>query len=99
LARALINEPAILILDEPTGALDPASRDCFYKTICDMNREIGTTIIMVSHDSNDIENCAKKIVFIDRTLKFFGDFSEFKKYDEESEKHYFNHKHESECKC
>lgn len=98
LARALINEPTILILDEPTGALDPSSRNCFYETICDMNRKEGTAIIMVSHDSHDIENCAKKIAFIDQTLKFYGNFEEFKKHDDE-QKHYFSHKHEGNCKC
>lgn len=99
LARALINEPTILVLDEPTGALDPSSRDCFYKTICDMNRINKTTIIMVSHDSHDIENSAKKIAFIDQTLKFYGDFTEFRKYDSSKQEHYFNHNHGKNCKC
>ena len=106
LARALINEPTILVLDEPTGALDPSSRDCFYKTICDMNHKFGTTIIMVSHDSHDIEHCSKKIAFIDQTLKFHGNIADFKNNEISEEKHYFNHNHDhskhthgENCKC
>jgi zinc transport system ATP-binding protein len=89
LARALINEPSILVLDEPTGALDPSSRECFYNTISDMNKK-GVTIIMVSHDSRDIEKYAQKIAFIDRTLKFCGNFADF---NIDAHKHYFNHNH------
>lgn len=96
LARALINEPKILVLDEPTGALDPTSRDCFYKTICDMNHKFDTTVIMVSHDSHDIENCAKEIAFIDQTLKFYGKIADFK---HDAHEHYLNHGHKSECQC
>jgi zinc transport system ATP-binding protein len=89
LARALINSPTILILDEPTGALDPLSSECFYETIRDMNKENDTTIIMVSHDFHDMENYAKTIAFIDTTLKFHGDW---KGFSLSGTQHYFNHK-------
>ena len=91
LARALINDPAILVLDEPTGALDPSSRVCFYKTILEMNKENGTTIIMVSHDFHDIENYVKTIAFIDAKILFYGDLDVFLS---SVQHHYFNHKHE-----
>lgn len=91
LARALISDPAILVLDEPTGALDPSSRVCFYKTILEMNKERGTTIIMVSHDFHDIENYVKTIAFIDTKILFYGDLNVFLS---SVQHHYFNHKHE-----
>ena len=91
LARALISDPAILVLDEPTGALDPSSRGCFYKTILEMNKKNGTTIIMVSHDFHDIENYVKTIAFIDTKILFYGDLDVFLS---SVQHHYFNHKHE-----
>ena len=91
LARALINSPTVLILDEPTGALDPSSRRCFYNTIREMNGN-GATVIMVSHDFHDMEKYVKTIAFIDRELLFYGKSQDFL---EEGAKHYFKHKREN----
>jgi zinc transport system ATP-binding protein len=88
LARALINSPTVLILDEPTGALDPSSRKCFYNTIREMN-DNGATVIMVSHDFHDMEKYVKTIAFIDRELLFYGKSQDFL---EDGAKHYFKHK-------
>jgi zinc transport system ATP-binding protein len=95
LARALISQPQVLVLDEPTGALDPSSRVCFYKTILEMNEKNGTTIIMVSHDFHDIENYVKTIAFIDTEIIFYGKLNDFLSNEQH---HYFNHggKHKTE---
>ncbi len=50
LARAICGAKKILVLDEPVAALDPAATANMYEIIDDLNREDGTTIIMVSHD-------------------------------------------------
>jgi len=93
LARALIGKPSILVLDEPTGALDPSSRDCFYNTILRFNRDSGTTIIMVSHDWHDCENYAKTLAYIDGELKYCGNFQNF---NADARNHYFYHAHKCE---
>lgn len=93
LARALVSNPSILILDEPTGALDPTSRDCFYSTLKEMNEEHSVTIIIVSHDSHEIGNFAKSILFLDRQVLYFGNF---KGFSESSVAHYFHHSHDEE---
>ena len=91
LARALIDSPTILILDEPTGALDPSSRSCFYGTIKKMNEEFSTTVIMVSHDFHEIRNYVKTVALIDRVLLSYTKSEDFLSGEAT---HYFKHEHE-----
>jgi putative ABC transport system ATP-binding protein len=49
-ARALANEPAIILADEPTGNLDVTNKQEIVKLLADLNQKQGTTIIMVTHD-------------------------------------------------
>jgi len=55
IARALINEPAILMADEPTGNLDPEVSEGIFKLFLEINRS-GTAILMATHDYNLIKN-------------------------------------------
>ncbi len=50
LARALALDPDVLFLDEPTSGLDPISADDFDRTISEINRLLGTTVVMITHD-------------------------------------------------
>ncbi|MEY3369119.1 MAG: hypothetical protein RI973_2274 [Bacteroidota bacterium] len=50
LARAFSNDPKILFADEPTGNLDPETHDVVEKLLFDLNREMGTTLVLVTHD-------------------------------------------------
>lgn len=77
LARALIREPQLLILDEPTTALDPQVREKFFAILKRYNEEQGTAIIMVTHDTADIGRYAKKLCYLDQEIIFYGDFHEF----------------------
>lgn len=99
LARALVSKPDILIFDEPSTALDPNSRKDFFLLIQKLNKEKGTTIILITHDTGYIGNYANKLLYIDRTLIHFGAISDFcasKKigpYFEKNDEHIIWHQH------
>jgi putative ABC transport system ATP-binding protein len=61
IARGLVNSPAILLADEPTGNLDSENSAAVLKLIKDLNRRLGQTILMITHDS-DAASYADRIV-------------------------------------
>ena len=62
-ARALVNKPAIIMADEPTGNLDTKTGDEIMEMLLTLNKEIGTTLIIVSHDP-EIARLAERIIYI-----------------------------------
>lgn len=77
LARAIVNDPELLVLDEPTAALDPETRGRFYAMIADINRSRGVTVLLVTHDSGAIGEHASKMLYLDKKVLFYGGFDEF----------------------
>ncbi|MBL0226867.1 MAG: metal ABC transporter ATP-binding protein [Geobacteraceae bacterium] len=77
LARAMVNEPELLILDEPTAALDPETRQRFYQMIADINRTRGVTVLLVTHDTGVIGQHASKMLYLDKRMLFYGSFEDF----------------------
>jgi ribosome-dependent ATPase len=57
LAVAVLHEPAILILDEPTSGVDPIARDQFWRTLIDLSRNDGVTIFITTHFMNEADRC------------------------------------------
>jgi putative ABC transport system ATP-binding protein len=62
LARALSQEPRVLLLDEPTSALDPAARDAVEATLADLRRRLEISLIVVSHDPEQARRLAERAV-------------------------------------
>ncbi len=60
-ARALMNRPALLLADEPTGALDSRSGEQVMDLLLDLN-QIGQTLLIVTHDARLAERCASRII-------------------------------------
>ncbi len=77
LARALVNNPELLVMDEPSTGLDPEARDDFYELIRKLNREKGVTVIMITHDTGQIGHYAKKLLYLDKKVVFYGSFNSF----------------------
>jgi ABC-2 type transport system ATP-binding protein len=64
IARALINKPKLLFLDEPTNGLDPKGRRDIHDLLITLNREHGTTIFLSTHLLDDVERLCKRIAII-----------------------------------
>ncbi|AEM21594.1 ZnuC, ABC-type Mn/Zn transport system, ATPase component [Brachyspira intermedia PWS/A] len=96
LARTLISEPDLLVLDEPTNGVDRETIDLIYKILQDLNKEKKVTIIMVTHDVEKMSNISNRVFCFEE-----GSLVELEKkqiYDELSHKH----KHpnsDSVCSC
>jgi putative ABC transport system ATP-binding protein len=61
LARAFVVQPAVLLADEPTGSLDFATGDSIMNLMFDLNREQGTTLLLVTHDRAIAQRCQRRI--------------------------------------
>lgn len=77
IAKALVNEPQLLILDEPTTGIDLETQDKFYALLRKLNSENKITIILASHDLDAINKLANKIACVNRKMSFHGDAREF----------------------
>lgn len=65
IARAVINRPAIILADEPTGNLDSENSDIVLAMLAQLNREIGQTIVMITHNPEAAEVANRKVVMRD----------------------------------
>jgi len=61
LARAFVVEPAVLLADEPTGSLDFATGERVMELMFEMNRESGTTLVLVTHDRSIAARCDRQL--------------------------------------
>lgn len=61
LARAFVVQPALLLADEPTGSLDFATGEQVMRLMFDLNRELGTTLVLVTHDRSIAAQCEKRV--------------------------------------
>jgi ABC-2 type transport system ATP-binding protein len=79
IAMALLHDPKILFLDEPTIGLDVVAKDVVGKFLAEVNRDRGTTIILTTHDLVDIEEiCPRLIMVDDGKLLFDGELKKLR---------------------
>ena len=74
IAGVLAMEPDYLILDEPTAGLDPMGRDAILGKVMELHRELGLTVVLVSHSMEDVARYVNRIIVMDEgTVKFDGE--------------------------
>jgi zinc transport system ATP-binding protein len=77
LCRALVSDPELLILDEPSTALDPQTREHFFTLAERLNKDKNVTLIIITHDTADIGQYAGKLLYLDKRVIFYGGFADF----------------------
>ncbi|WP_366510595.1 ATP-binding cassette domain-containing protein [uncultured Pseudacidovorax sp.] len=90
LARALIMDPPLLLLDEPTAGLDPAASDSFCELLRGLHRELGLTVVMVTHDLDTLFDLSTRIaVLADQRVIALGSAREVMAVDHPFIREYF----------
>lgn len=79
IARALAGEPLILVLDEPFAGVDSSSKADFYNLLQKLNRELKVTILLTSHDIDEVSKEAKNILFLNQSVIYCGPSESFDK--------------------
>lgn len=77
IARALVSDPGLLILDEPTVGVDAENVHSFYEMLGDLNKRIGITLVLVTHDIGTITDKVTHVACLNKHLYFHGNTREF----------------------
>jgi len=77
LAKAMVAEPKLLLLDEPTSGVDTSSKKEFYNVLERLNKERGITVILSSHDIGVITKIANRVLCVNRSQFFCGENEDF----------------------
>ena len=76
IAKALAGQPSLLVLDEPTTGVDAESQESLAELLATLHRELGVTIVYVSHEFGAVEHHVERLVLVRRTIVFDGRPSE-----------------------
>jgi zinc transport system ATP-binding protein len=77
IARALVADPELLILDEPTVGVDAEAQERFYQLLDTLRKESGMTLLMVSHDIGVVTEHVGQVACLNRKLHFHGSPADF----------------------
>ncbi|MCA1025462.1 ABC transporter ATP-binding protein [Cytobacillus kochii] len=91
IARALVSEPKLLILDEPTVGVDAQHVQSFYHMLEDLNKNRGITLLLVTHDIGTISERVSHVACMNKTLHFHGKTEEFERLDKAEVSTFYGH--------
>jgi zinc transport system ATP-binding protein len=77
IARAIVNTPDVLFLDEPTAGVDAETQTRFYEMLFELNRRERLTIVLITHDFSVITKHVNKVACVNQRLFFHGTHEEF----------------------
>lgn len=77
LAKAMVAEPKLLLLDEPTSGVDTSSKKDFYNILDQLNKEREITVILSSHDIGVITKIANRVLCLNKSQFFCGENADF----------------------
>ncbi|MCS1352722.1 metal ABC transporter ATP-binding protein [Mechercharimyces sp. CAU 1602] len=80
IARALVSRPKWLVLDEPTVGLDQESIGSLYEQLLSLQRDHHLTLLVVTHDMQDVLTYAERVVYLQRRILFDGAITEWSQY-------------------
>ncbi|WP_409289311.1 metal ABC transporter ATP-binding protein [Peribacillus sp. SCS-37] len=82
IARALVSEPELLILDEPTVGVDVKNVNQFYEMLEDLNKKLNITLVLVTHDVGVISDKVTHVACLNKNLHFHGESKEYHSLEE-----------------
>ncbi|WP_027964314.1 metal ABC transporter ATP-binding protein [Halalkalibacillus halophilus] len=91
IARAIVNKPSLLILDEPTVGVDTENVENFYKLLSDLNKQLGISLILVSHDIGSITTHVTDLLCLNKTIHYHGNPSDFESMTDEQRSQLYGH--------
>ncbi|MFD1849462.1 metal ABC transporter ATP-binding protein [Oceanobacillus bengalensis] len=91
IARALVNDPRLLILDEPTVGVDVENVKRFYELLKQLHENNNITLLLVTHDTGTMTEHATDIVCLNKTLHFHGRPADFSSLNEEDFSRFYGH--------
>ena len=90
LARALALDPELIFLDEPTAGLDPVSAESFQRLVSDLRRDLGLTVVMVTHDLDTLDVLSDRVAALaEARLVALGPLQEVQAVDHPFIREYF----------
>ena len=81
IARAIVNQPRILFLDEPTTGVDAETQERFYEMLDNFNKKESITIVLVTHDIGVVNKHVSQVACLNQTLQYHGSHEEFCRSD------------------
>lgn len=91
IARALVSDPKLLILDEPTVGVDASSVEDFYELLKRLNQQFGITLLLVTHDMGPVTNLVTHVACLNKKLHFHGNTTEYERMDNRDLSAFYGH--------
>lgn len=91
IARSLVADPELLILDEPTVGIDAKNVEAFYGILENLNKNLGITLIMVTHDVGAVTSKLSHVACLNRRLFFHGDKDSFENLKDDELSYLYGH--------